>query len=250
MIGLWIYIRGNMRLDKYLADMNIGSRKEVKNYIKKGLVRVNDKQIKSDKFQVDPEKDKVIFDGQEIKYQEFFYYLLHKPAGVVSATQDNHDKTVMDLFSISDYRDDLFPVGRLDKDTEGLLIITNDGAMSHRLLAPKSHVPKEYYAKVAGVMTEEDVKAFAEGITIDGGEVCMPAELKVVARDLDKNTSEIRLVLHEGKFHQVKRMVKAVGKEVTYLKRIKMGNLELDPNLAKGKYKELNEPELEQLNQK
>ncbi|MHC5268509.1 pseudouridine synthase [Enterococcus sp. LJL98] len=233
-----------MRLDKFLADMNFGSRKEVKGYIKKGYVTVNGTVIKSDKFHVDEQQDQILFDGEPVKYQKYFYYLLNKPGGVISATVDNYDATVLDLFDEATYREDLFPVGRLDKDTEGLLLITNDGALAHRLLSPKYHVEKEYYAEVSGVMTPEDVQAFQAGLTIDGGEVCLPAELMIDAVDTVTQTSTIRLILHEGKFHQVKRMVQAVGKEVVYLKRLRMGTLKLDETLAFGAFRSLTEDEV------
>lgn len=236
-----------MRLDKFLADMNFGSRKEVKGYIKKGYVMVNGTVIKSDKFHVAEKEDTVLFDGEPVQYQKYFYYLLNKPGGVVSATVDNHDATVLDLFDDETFREDLFPVGRLDKDTEGLLLIMNDGNLAHRLLSPKHHVEKEYYAEVAGIMTEEDVAFFAEGLTIDGGELCLPAELMIDAVDEAKQTSSIRLILHEGKFHQVKRMIKAVGKEVTYLKRLRMGELRLDETLALGEFRPLTEAEVQLL---
>ncbi|EOT30433.1 pseudouridine synthase [Enterococcus saccharolyticus] len=239
-----------MRLDKYLADMDFGSRKEVKQFIKKGLVSVNGTVVKSDKFQVNENEDNVVFDGEPVVYQKYFYYLLNKPAGVISATIDDYDETVMDLFDDEDYRDDLFPVGRLDKDTEGLLVITNDGALAHRLLSPKRHVEKEYYAQVAGMMTPADVVAFEKGLTIDGGEECLPAKLMIDTVNEVEETSEIRLILHEGKFHQVKRMVQAVGKEVTYLKRIRMGGLSLDETLDYGEHRGLTEAELVLLEQK
>jgi len=238
-----------MRLDKYLADMDFGSRKEVKNFIKKGLVSVNGTVIKSDKFQVKENEDAVFFDGEPVVYQKYFYYLLNKPAGVISATIDDYDETVMDLFDDEHYREDLFPVGRLDKDTEGLLVITNDGALAHRLLSPKRHVEKEYYAQIAGVMTQADIEAFEKGLTIDG-EACLPAKLMIDTIDEEEETSEIRLILHEGKFHQVKRMVQAVGKEVTYLKRIRMGGLVLDAALDYGEHRVLTEAELTRLEQK
>lgn len=233
-----------MRLDKFLADMNFGSRKETKQLIKKGWVSVNDQIIRSDKHQVDEKKDQVKVEGEIVVYQKDFYYLLNKPAGVVSATVDNFDETVLDLFDDEDFREDLFPVGRLDKDTEGLLLIMNDGQLAHRLLSPKHHVDKEYYAEVAGIMTEEDVQIFAQGLLIDGGEQCLPAELTIEAVDEGQQTSVIRLVLHEGKFHQVKRMVQAVGKEVTYLKRLRMGKLWLDAELPLGAYRPLTQAEL------
>ncbi|WP_414840968.1 pseudouridine synthase [Enterococcus saccharolyticus] len=239
-----------MRLDKYLADMDFGSRKEVKQFIKKGLVSVNGTVVKSDKFQVNENEDNVVFDGEPVVYQKYFYYLLNKPAGVISATIDDYGETVMDLFDDEDYRDDLFPVGRLDKDTEGLLVITNDGALAHRLLSPKRHVEKEYYAQVAGMMTPADVVAFETGLTIDGGEECLPAKLMIDTVNEVEETSEIRLILHEGKFHQVKRMVQAVGKEVTYLKRIRMGGLSLDETLDYGEHRGLTEAELVLLEQK
>lgn len=235
-----------MRLDKYLADMDLGSRKEVKTFIKKGLVSVNGEVVKSDKFQVKEMIDEVLFDGELITYQKDFYYLLNKPAGVISATIDDYDETVLDLFDDEAYREDLFPVGRLDKDTEGLLVITNDGALAHRLLSPKRHVEKEYYAEVAGIMTEADVQQFTEGIPMDG-EMCLPAKLMIDSVDEVNETSVIRLILHEGKFHQVKRMVQFVGKEVIYLKRIRMGNLSLDESLSLGEYRVLTAEELQLL---
>lgn len=233
-----------MRLDKFLAEVGLGSRKEVKQLIKKGQISVNQKIEKSDKKQIDPEKDQVDYQGEILHYQEFYYYLLHKPAGVVSATEDKHDQTVMDIFSPSDYRSDLFPVGRLDKDTEGLLLITNDGKLAHDLLSPKKHVEKEYFAEVQGVMTAEDQQRFVDGFLLDG-ERTLPAELLI--DEVTENKSKVRIILHEGKFHQVKRMVKACGKEVTYLKRIRMGKLLLPKELVKGAYRSLTEDELKGL---
>lgn len=233
-----------MRLDKFLAEVGLGSRKEVKQLIKKGQITVNQQIEKSDKKQIDPEKDSIVFQGEPLHYQEFYYFILHKPAGVVSATEDKRDQTVMDLFSASDYRSDLFPVGRLDKDTEGLLLITNDGQLAHELLSPKKHVEKEYFAEIDGVMTTEDQKCFVAGITLDG-ELTLPAELLIDETTEEK--SKVRIILHEGKFHQVKRMVKACGKEVTYLKRIRMGNLTLPKDLDKGTYRPLTVNELHSL---
>lgn len=239
-----------MRLDKFLADVGLGSRKEVKGLIKKGQVTVNGKVIKSDKFQVKELLDEIAYLDEKLMYQKNFYYLLNKPAGVVSATQDNYDETVLDLLNDFDYREDLFPVGRLDKDTEGLLLITNDGALAHRLLSPKKHVEKEYFAKVAGVMTAEDIDAFSKGLVISQGEETLPAVLTIDAVNEAEQTSDIRLILHEGKFHQVKRMVKAVGKEVTYLKRIRMGNVVLPADLGLGEYRELMAEELVKIQEK
>lgn len=230
-----------MRLDKFLAEMGLGSRKEVKQLVKKGQISVNQQKEKSDKRQVDPEKDRIEFDGEKLHYQEYYYYLLHKPAGVVSATEDARDRTVMDVFSPKDYRKDLFPVGRLDKDTEGLLLITNDGKLAHELLSPKKHVEKEYFAEVSGRMTVEDQQQFATGIPLDG-ELTLPAELFI--DEVAEHSSKVRIILHEGKFHQVKRMVKSCGKEVTYLKRIRMGEVTLPDDLAKGSYRPLTAEEL------
>ncbi|MCF1584960.1 rRNA pseudouridine synthase [Tetragenococcus koreensis] len=239
-----------MRLDKYLADMDFGSRKEVKQLIKNKQVAVNSEIVTSDKFQVKEQEDSVTLEGDEVVYQKYFYYLLNKPAGVITATVDDFEATVLDIFSDQDFRSDLFPVGRLDKDTEGLLVITNDGALSHRLLSPKRHVEKEYLATVDGIMTSADIGLFSNGLKIDGGEVCLPAKLKIDQVDEANNVSTIRLALHEGKFHQVKRMVHAVGKEVMYLKRIRMGHLYLDEQLDLGSYRELTEDEVKLLESK
>lgn len=199
--------------------------------------------MKTPEAKIDIAAQKVYCQEQQVGYEEFEYYMLHKPAGVISATTDAREKTVIDLIT-EKKRKDLFPVGRLDKDTEGLLLITNDGELAHRLLAPKKHVDKVYYAKVKGKVTDEDVKAFAEGLSIGQGEVTKPAELKVLVSD---EISEIELVIQEGKFHQVKRMFLAVNKEVIYLKRLSMGNLSLDETLPLGSYRPLTREELEKL---
>ena len=232
-----------IRLDKYLADMGIGTRTEVKKLIRQGKVKVDDHIVKSPEQKIDTAMQKVFCEGQEVGYEEYEYYMLNKPAGYVSATTDAKDKTVLDLIT-DKKRKDLFPVGRLDKDTEGLLIITNDGDLAHRLLAPKKHVDKIYYAKVEGVVTEEDVRAFEEGVDIGEDEVTRPAVLEILKSD---EVSEIQLTIQEGKFHQVKRMFEAVGKKVIYLKRLSMGTLRLDENLKLGEYRALTEEELEHL---
>lgn len=232
-----------IRLDKYLSDMGIGTRAEVKKYIRQGRVKLDDQVIKTPEIKLDEKIQHVFFDGQAVTYKEYEYYMLHKPAGVVSATTDVKDKTVIDLITDSK-RKDLFPVGRLDKDTEGLLLITNDGDMAHRLLAPKKHVDKVYYAKVAGIVTQEDVEIFKKGMEIGKGEVAKPSILKII---YSGEVSEIELTIQEGKFHQVKRMFHSVGKEVLYLKRISMGSLKLDSTLPKGAYRMLTREEVEQL---
>lgn len=232
-----------IRLDKYLSDMGIGTRAEVKKYIRQGRVKLDDHVIKTPEIKLDEKIQHVFFDGQAVTYEEYEYYMLHKPAGVVSATTDVKDKTVIDLITDSK-RKDLFPVGRLDKDTEGLLLITNDGDMAHRLLAPKKHVDKVYYAKVAGIVTQEDMEIFKKGMEIGKGEVAKPSILKII---YSGEVSEIELTIQEGKFHQVKRMFHSVGKEVLYLKRISMGSLKLDSTLPKGAYRMLTREEVEQL---
>jgi len=232
-----------IRLDKYLADMGIGTRTEVKKLIHQGKVKVDDCIVKLPEQKIDTATQKVFCEGQELGYKEYEYYMLNKPAGYVSATIDAKDKTVLELIT-DKKRKDLFPVGRLDKDTEGLLLITNDGDLAHRLLAPKKHVDKLYYAKVEGVVTEEDIKAFAEGVDIGEDEVTRPAVLEILKSD---EVSEIHLTIQEGKFHQVKRMFEAVGKKVIYLERISMGTLYLDENLKLGEYRALTEEELKHL---
>lgn len=232
-----------MRLDKYLAEMGVGTRQEVKKQIRQGKAAVNGTVVKAADTKIDETSDEVTISGRNISYVSYEYYMLNKPSGVVSATEDRRDTTVIDLIK-EKKRKDLFPVGRLDKDTEGLLLITNDGDLAHRLLAPKKHVDKVYYAKIDGMVTEEDVKRFAEGIDIgaEEEEMTRPAKLDIMK---SAEESEIRLTIHEGKFHQVKRMFLAVGKEVTYLKRERMGTLCLDENLKPGEYRLLTEEEIE-----
>ena len=232
-----------IRLDKYLADMGVGTRAEVKKYIKQGKVAIDGQVVKSGDLKIDEETQEVTFQGKNIGYEEFEYYMLHKPAGVISATTDPKDKTVVDLIS-DKKRKDLFPVGRLDKDTEGLLLITNDGELAHRLLSPKKHVDKVYYARVDGRVTEEDVIMFREGVSIGQGEVAKPAVLEILHAD---EISEIKVTIQEGKFHQVKRMFHTIGKEVLYLKRLSMGSLVLDESLPVGAYRKLTREELEEL---
>ncbi|MBC1701414.1 rRNA pseudouridine synthase [Listeria welshimeri] len=227
-----------MRLDKLLSHTGFGSRKEVKPLLKSGAVVVNGTIQKDSKMQVNPDKDEITVHGTPVVYQEFVYFMLHKPQNVVSATEDNVSETVIDLLAQEDTLTNPFPVGRLDKDTEGLLIITNDGTLAHNLLSPKKHIDKTYYAKIDGEVLLEDVKAFAEGIVLDDGYICKPARLEII------NPNEIKVTIQEGKFHQVKRMFAARGKTVSYLKRISMGQLQLDESLELGKYRPLTETEL------
>ena len=235
-----------LRLDKYLADLCVGTRQEVKQKIRKGMVMIDGEVIKSPERKVDPEKNNISVNGQQISYVTYEYYMLNKPAGVVSATEDKHEKTVIDCIE-SKKRKDLFPVGRLDKDTEGLLLITNDGALAHRLLSPKKHVDKVYYAKIDGHVTQETKENFASGVnigTVEQEEMTMPAVLEIINAGEE---SEVRLTIQEGKFHQVKRMFESQGMKVTYLKRESMGSLKLDKTLKIGEYRPLTEKELELL---
>lgn len=223
--------------------MGIGSRREVKQGVKKGFVKVNGETVTRSEIKIN-ENDEVTWKGTPVTYVEYEYIMLNKPAGVVSATEDTRDRTVLDVVK-NRKRNDLFPVGRLDKDTEGLLLLTNDGALAHRLLSPKHHVAKVYYAKTQGVMTKDDVDLFAKGLHVDEELDALPAELKIIKTTED--SSEITLKIYEGKFHQVKRMVHAVGKEVVYLKRLSMGSLVLDEQLETGEYRPLTSREVEEL---
>ncbi|MGN0466140.1 MAG: pseudouridine synthase [Lachnospiraceae bacterium] len=232
-----------IRLDKYLADMNLGTRAQVKESIKKGKVQINGQVQKKPEIKVNIYQDEIMVDGKQVKYISYEYYMLHKPKGVVSATQDKRDKTVIDLI-FGKNRKDLFPVGRLDKDTEGLLLITNDGELAHQLLSPKKHVEKTYFAKIQGAVTEEDIKKFKEGIDIGEEKPTLPAKLSVLKMGA---ISDIEVTIVEGKFHQVKRMFAAIGKPVLYLKRLSMGSLVLDESLKKGEYRPLTEQEKKKL---
>lgn len=231
-----------MRIDKLLANMGFGSRKDVKKILKAGAVTVNGIPVKDGKFHVDPEKEQVSVYGEIVEYKEFIYLMMNKPAGVISATEDFKDETVIDLLEEEDLIFQPFPVGRLDKDTVGLLLLTNDGRLAHQLLSPKKHVPKKYYAHINGPVTEEDKIAFSKGVELDDGYLTKPAELHILKSG--EVRSEIELIITEGKFHQVKRMFEAVGKKVVYLKRIEMGPIKLDESLQEGEYRELTDEEI------
>lgn len=233
-----------MRMDKLLAHLGFGSRKEVKKLLKEGVVRVNGIVVNDAKQQVDPEHEMITVNGETIEYKEFIYLMMNKPPGVLSATEDDACDTVIDLLDVEDQYYEPFPVGRLDKDTEGLLLITNDGKLAHRLLAPKKHVPKTYFAVIDGEVTEKDVTAFQAGVTLDDGYKTKPGQLKILKSGI---YSDIELTITEGKFHQVKRMFAAVGKQVVYLKRISMGPLALDEELKLGEYRELTADEVQLL---
>ncbi|TQR14648.1 pseudouridine synthase [Psychrobacillus soli] len=236
-----------MRLDKFLAHTGFGTRREVKMLIKSKAIQVNGVTVKDSSMHVNEHDDRVSVYGEVVEYKQFVYLMLNKPAGVVSATEDTRDKTVIDLLDDDVRHFEPYPVGRLDKDTVGLLLLTNDGALTHRLLSPNKDVPKVYFAKVQGIVNESDVEAFKNGITLDDGYHTKPGILHILTSG---PISEIELTITEGKFHQVKRMFEGVGKKVVYLKRLSMGTLKLDHSLAEGAYRELTGEELEQLQQK
>ena len=236
-----------MRLDKFLANSGIGTRKEVKEILKNKKISVNDAFVKNGKIQIDEEKDIVKHEDKIIHYKPFVYIMMNKPAGVISATEDNHHKTVIDLLNNKYRTYDIFPVGRLDIDTEGLLLLTNDGILSHNLLSPKKHVNKKYYVKIANPLTEEDIKMLENGIKLEENFVTKKAKVKIICNNSEKNENLAYITISEGKFHQVKRMFKAVNNEVLYLKRVKMGSLSLDEKLKLGEYRELTEEELNNL---
>ena len=235
-----------MRLDKFLVACAVGSRTEVKNFLKAGRVTVNGKKEKSAKSQINEETDEIRFDGQKLDYEEFVYYMMNKPQGVISATEDPKHKTVLDLLDDYARAKEVFPVGRLDIDTHGLLLLTNDGKLAHALLSPKRHVDKTYLARINGVMTDADVETFAQGVPLKDF-TCQPAKLELVSIDREKEESLVRVTIAEGKFHQVKRMVAYCGKEVVVLQRLTMGTLTLDENLKCGEWRRLSKEELEGL---
>lgn len=229
------------RLDKVLSSLGNWSRREVKELVRQGRVSVNGVCAASADMKIDPATAQLVVDGQPVSYEQFTYLMLHKPAGVLSAVEDRRQKTVLDLLPEPLRRRGLSPVGRLDKDTEGLLILTNDGELTHKLISPKYHVDKVYYARVEGCLEQADCAAFAAGMTLGDGLECMPAGLEILS------PNEALVTLQEGKFHQVKRMLAACGKPVTYLKRLSMGPVQLDENLALGEFRPLTPQELESL---
>lgn len=236
-----------MRLDKFLSNMGYGSRKEVKILLKTKAVEVNGEVVRDPKVHVDEHADIVLVGGEAVVYTEFIYLLMNKPQDVISATEDKYDQTVIDLLAEQEQHFEPFPVGRLDKDTEGFLLLTNDGKLAHELLSPKKHVDKTYYAIIDGRVTEEDAEAFKKGVVLDDGYVTKSASLNIIESG---TVSKIELTITEGKFHQVKRMFESVGKQVVYLKRLSMGPLSLDPDLELGEYRHLTEEEVTSLKQR
>ncbi|NLI90542.1 MAG: pseudouridine synthase [Epulopiscium sp.] len=233
-----------IRIDKALAHMGLGTRKEVKKIIKEKRVVVGGKTITSPSTQIDGQNQKITIDNLELDYKEFYYFIINKPQGVISATEDYHHETVIDLLDLEDKNKKLFPVGRLDIDTEGLLLLTNDGKLAHRLLSPKKDVAKTYYAEIEGRLGIEDIESFKEGIILEDGYKCKPAKLEIIESN---DISKAKITISEGKFHQVKRMVEAVDGKVVYLQRIKMGGLGLPKDLELGNYREITDEELDLL---
>lgn len=238
-----------MRLDKFLANSGIGTRKEVKIILKKGKITVNEKIVKDAKIQIDEIKDNVKIKGEKITYKPFVYIMMNKPSGVISATEDGKHKTVIDLLCEKYKNYKVFPVGRLDIDTEGLLLLTNDGVLAHNLLSPKKHVDKKYYVELKEPLTIEKKKILENGIKLEENFVTKKAKIEIIDKDKNKNidinkVNSVFITISEGKFHQVKRMFKFVENEVLYLKRVKMGKLLLPEDLKLGEYRELSEEEM------
>lgn len=229
-----------MRLDRFLCETNTGTRSQAKQYVRQGLVTVNGQVAESADRKINEHADTVCLRGKQIPYQPFVYYMLNKPAGVVSATRDNTAGTVVSLLDTKG-RDDVFPVGRLDKDTTGLLLLTNDGELAHKLLAPKSHVDKTYLVTVEHELSSQEMQMLREGVDIGDEKRTLPAKVEMLSE------REIALTIHEGRFHQVKRMLQAVGNEVLALKRVSFGGLRLDENLLSGEYRELTPKEVDGL---
>lgn len=233
-----------MRLDKFISSTTTLSRAEAKKIIKKGIL-INDKLIKTPDYKVDEFNDQVIVDGNRLVYQKYVYIMMNKPKDTVSATEDAIEKTVVDILKEEDRIHKVFPVGRLDKDTEGLMLLTNDGELAHKLISPKKDVEKKYYVEVSGELKEEHIPIVEDGVTLEDGYKCKPARLEILKSSEDKSRANIYIT--EGKFHQVKRMMKSLGTTVTYLKRLSIGELLLDENLVLGEYRYLTNEELDKL---
>jgi 16S rRNA pseudouridine516 synthase len=228
------------RLDKIISNMGYGTRKEIKQLVKQGFVKVNGTIVKDSSIHIDPENSLVEISGEILNYREFTYIMMNKPKEVISATYDDELITVIDILDERLIKQNLFPVGRLDIDTEGLLLITNDGQLTHKLLSPKKRVPKKYYAVIEGRVEPQDVLNFEEGIILDDGYKTLPSHLKILRTG---EYSEVEVIIYEGKYHQIKRMFKAINKKVQYLKRLEMASLKLDSTLQPGEYRELTKEE-------
>ena len=232
-----------LRLDKWLAEMTEGSRAEVKKWIRQGRVYVNETKVHRPETKLDPDRDQVTLDGEQIIYEQFCYYMLNKPAGVVSATTDREHKTVIDLLQEANTQD-VFPVGRLDIDTEGLLLLTNDGALAHELLSPRKHVDKTYFVRIAGNLSDADVKQLEQGMDIGDEKLTLPAKVSCLEQFPEEQEQTVMIKLREGRYHQVKRMFAKVGHSVLYLQRVSMGTLTLDDSLKTGEYRKLTADEI------
>ena len=233
-----------MRLDKFISTTTTLSRVEAKKVIKKGIL-INDKLIKTPDYKIDEFKDQVIVNGNRLVYQKYVYIMMNKPKDTVSATEDAIERTVVDILRDEDRIYKVFPVGRLDKDTEGLMLLTNDGELAHKLISPKKDVEKKYYVEVSGELKNEHLKIIKEGVILEDGYRCKPARLEIL--DSSEGNSKANIFITEGKFHQVKRMMKSLGATVTYLKRLSIGSLKLDENLKLGEYRYLTDDELNKL---
>lgn len=232
-----------LRIDKICSDYNLASRKEIRDYVKKGRIRVDGEVLKSSSDKVDPLTSIITVDGVKLEYEEYSYFMLNKPDGVLSAAFDKKQRTVLNLLS-KPHRSDLFPVGRLDKDTTGLLLISNDGPLSHELLSPKKHVDKVYEARVKGRIRPELKEVFARGFQYDEDLVSDSATLEILSYDEIQDQTLVHVTIHEGKFHQIKKMFLAVGSEVLSLKRVSFGPLKLDESLKEGEYRRLTQEEI------
>jgi pseudouridylate synthase len=233
-----------VRLDKFISTTTTLSRAEAKKVIKKGIL-INDKLIKTPDYKIDEFKDQVIVNGNRLVYQKYVYIMMNKPKDTVSATEDAIERTVVDILRDEDRIYKVFPVGRLDKDTEGLMLLTNDGELAHKLISPKKDVEKKYYVEVSGELKNEHLKIIKEGVILEDGYRCKPARLEIL--DSSEGNSKANIFITEGKFHQVKRMMKSLGATVTYLKRLSIGSLKLDENLKLGEYRYLTDDELNKL---
>ncbi|HHX18458.1 MAG TPA: rRNA pseudouridine synthase [Clostridium sp.] len=234
-------MRDTQRVDKLLSNSGFGTRKEIKKLIKSGIVKVDGEIVTDSGMHINPLNSLVEVGGEIVKYREYIYVMMNKPQGVISATYDKRHMTVVDILPDEYKCFDLFPVGRLDIDTEGLLIMTNDGQLAHEILSPKRHVPKKYYAVIEGTVTEEDVGYFKKGVVLEDGYKTLPSDLKILSSE---DISHVEVIIYEGKFHQIKRMFQGVNKKVKYLKRIEMGKLKLDSTLLKGGCRELSKSEV------
>lgn len=236
-----------LRLDRMLSSLGIGTRKDIRKILSSQELTVNSVRVKNPALKVDTEKDKLMFGGKPLVYKEYSYIMMNKPAGVISASEDKKVETVIDLLPEELVRPNLFPAGRLDKDTEGFILITNDGTFAHRILSPKKHVEKEYFATIDKNLNETQIELFETGLDIGEDNLTLPAKLKVLSTDETTGKTDVSVIIHEGKFHQIKRMFEAISREVLYLKRVSIGGLKLDENLDYGQSRLITDDELEMI---